>query len=201
MTAAIFVVAVVAALLALLAVPIEVAFRAEGIEPLRWEVGIRWLFGAVRLHVPIPGSDKTDETTQAKPGAGKARAKAGKKRGRGNVFAVLRQAAFRRRVYRLLHDVLSAAHFHELRLRLRLGLGDPADTGQLWAVLGPLAAIARNRRNADVRIEPEFIDTALEFRAEGRARLMPLQYLALAAGFVLSPVSIRAWRMLHAGHA
>jgi len=200
-TATILVVAAVAALLVLLALPIDVAFRAEGLEPLRGEIGIRWLFGAVRLQVPIPGSGETDETTQAKPRAGKARPKAGKKRARGNVFAALRQAAFRRRLYRLLQDALAAAHLRELRLHLRLGLGDPADTGRLWAVLGPLAAIARSLRNADVRIEPEFIDAALEFRAEGRARLIPLQYLALAVGFVLSPVSIRAWRTLQAGHA
>lgn len=201
MTAALVVIAAFGALLALLAVPVDVAFRAEGIEPLRGQVAIRWLFGAARLNVPIPGRGKTDETTQAQPRSGKARAKAARRRGRGNVVAVLRQAAFRRRVYRLLRSLIAAAHVHELRLRLRLGLGDPADTGQLWALLGPLAAIARNLRNADVRIEPEFIDAVCEFRAEGRARLVPLQYLALAIGFVLSPVSIRAWRTLRSRYA
>lgn len=60
---------------------------------------------------------------------------------------------------------------------------------------------AQRLRNAEVLIEPEFIDAALEFRAAGQLRLFPLQYVKLAIGFVLSPASIRAWRMLARGHA
>ncbi len=201
MTAAIVVAAVVAALLALLAVPVDVAFRAEGIEPLRGQVVIRWLFGAVVLSVTVPRAGKASEATQGAKTAVKARAKLRKRRGRGNVFAVLRQADFRRRLWRFLSDLVAAARFRELRLRLRLGLGDPADTGRLWALLGPFAAAAQNLRNSDVRIEPEFIDAALELHAAGRLRLIPLQYVALAIGFVLSPVSVRAWRTLASDHA
>lgn len=201
MTTAIFVVAVVGALLALLAVPVDVAFRLEGIDPLNGQVTIRWLFGAVMLRIPVFGTGKGGEAAQGAKTAAKARTKPRKRRGRGNIFAVLRQADFRRRVLRLLRDLFATARFHELRLLLRLGLGDPADTGRLWALLGPLAAAAQNLRDADVRIEPEFVDAALEFRAAGQLRLIPLQYVVLTIGFVLSPVSIRAWRTLASSHA
>jgi hypothetical protein len=200
-TAAIFIVAVLGALLALLAVPVDVAFRLEGIEPLKGQVTIRWLLGAVVLRVPVPRAGKAGEAVQGAKTPVKARAKPRKRRGRGNIFAVLRQADFRRRLWRLLNDFVAAAQFRELRLRLRLGLDDPADTGRLWALLGPLAAAAQNLRNAEVRIEPEFIDAALEFHAAGQLRLIPLQYVTLAIGFVLSPVSIRAWRTLASSHA
>lgn len=198
MTAALIAVAVLAGLLA---VPVNVDFRCEGIEPLGGQVTIRWLFGAVALRVPLRRAGRRSSESQAQPRAGRAPAKVVERRRRGNAVAILRQAEFRRRVLRLLRDLVAAARFRELRLRLRLGLGDPADTGQLWAFLWPLATAAHNLRNADVRIEPDFIDAAFEFRAAGRLRLIPLQIIALAIGFILSPVSIRAWRMLASRHA
>jgi hypothetical protein len=117
------------------------------------------------------------------------------------VLALLRDTELRQRCARLLGDVMRAAHFSELELRMRLGLGDPADTGRLWAIVGPLSLLARRLRHADVRIEPAFMEPVLEFQAHGRSRLIPLQLLALAIGFVLSPVSIRAWRTLRGSHA
>ena len=84
---------------------------------------------------------------------------------------------------------------------MRLGLGDPADTGRLWAVVGPLSAAAQGLRGAEVRIEPEFMDSVLEFRAQGRLLVAPLQVMALAVSFALSPPTIRAWRTLRGGHA
>lgn len=198
MTAALIAVAVLAGLLA---VPVNVDFRCEGIEPLGGQVTIRWLFGAVALRVPLRRAGRRSSESQAQPRAGRAPAKVAERRRRGNAVAILRQAEFRRRVLRLRRDLVAAARFRELRLRLRLGLGDPADTGQLWAFLWPLATAAHNLRNADVRIEPDFIDAAFEFRAAGRLRLIPLQIIALAIGFILSPVSIRAWRRLASRHA
>ena len=49
------------------------------------------------------------------------------------MLAVVRQSGFRRRLYRLVKDLVRAAHLQRLRLRIRLGLGDPADTGRLSA--------------------------------------------------------------------
>ena len=78
---------------------------------------------------------------------------------------------------------------------MRLGLGDPADTGRLWAVVGPVNAIARSR-GADIRIEPDFLEPVLEIQADGHVAIVPLRILLLATGFVLSPPAIRAWRAL-----
>lgn len=183
--------------LLLLAVPVGVEFRLEGIEPFTGEVGVRWLFGLVRFRIPVPRVGPRPEAT---PRAARARARP-KARGRHrNVLAALRQAAFRRRVYRLVRDLVRAVHLRRLRLLMRLGLGDPADTGRLWAVVGPLNAVAR-LRNADVRIEPEFVDPVLEFQADGRLLLVPLRFLILAIAFALSPPTIRAWRTLKGSHA
>jgi hypothetical protein len=86
-------------------------------------------------------------------------------------------------------------------VRARIGTGDPADTGRLWAILGPVSAVLSGTRGADVEIHPEFLGAVLELRASGRMTVVPLRILALAAAFALSPPSIQAWRSLAAGRA
>lgn len=184
-------------LLLLLAVPVDLEFRLEGIEPFAGEVGVRWLFGLVRFRIPVP---RPGPRPEAKAKAARVRARR-KARGRHrDVLAALGQAAFRRRVYRLVRGLVRAVHLHRLRLLMRLGLGDPADTGRLWAVVGPLNAVAQ-LRNAELLIEPEFVDPVLEFRADGRLLLVPLRFLILAMAFALSPPTIRAWRTAKGHHA
>lgn len=184
-------------LLLLLAVPVDLEFRLEGIEPFAGEVGVRWLFGLVRFRIPVP---RPGPRPEAKAKAARVRPRR-KARGRHrDVLAALGQAAFRRRVYRLVRGLVRAVHLHRLRLLMRLGLGDPADTGRLWAVVGPLNAVAQ-LRNAELLIEPEFVDPVLEFRADGRLLLVPLRFLILAIAFALSPPTIRAWRTVKGHHA
>ncbi|HET6921646.1 MAG TPA: hypothetical protein VFI16_00735, partial [Anaeromyxobacteraceae bacterium] len=110
--------------LLLLAVPVDLEFRLAGIEPFAGEVGGRWLFGLVRFRIPVPPAGPRPE---AGPKAARARArpKAGGRRRR--VLAALGQGAFRRRVHRLVRDLVRAVHLRRLRLLMRLGLGDPAD--------------------------------------------------------------------------
>ena len=192
---------VLAVLLVLLAVPVDLAFQLERAETVRGRISIRWLLGLVRFGIPVPGHAQPRTQSRKKSKAKKPRSK---RRGKGkgiNAIAVLRQAAFRRRAYRLVRDLIRAMHPRQLRLSMRLGLGDPADTGCLWAFVGPLGAAAQNLRNAQVQIEPEFMDATFQFNAHGQLRFIPLQFLLLIVMFALSPSSIRAWRTLAADHA
>jgi hypothetical protein len=188
-------------LVVLLAVPVDVAFRLEGIEAFSGRLTVRWLFGLVRVRIRVPGARERPAGPAARPKPARERPRRKARAGPAQVLAVLGEPAFRERVRRLVGDLVRAAHVSRLRLWMRLGLGDPADTGRLWAVMGPLSAVARGLRGAEVRIEPEFVDPVLEFQAQGRALLFPLQLLALAVSFALSPSSIRAWRALRDGHA
>ena len=191
--------------LLLLAVPVKVAFRVARAEAFSGKIAIHWMFGLLHVFVRIPEARQAPHlAAPSKPekpkklNQGRSRSRS---RSRSNALALFWQADFRQRVYRLVTDVWRAAHLHRLRLRMRLGLGDPADTGQLWAVLGPLSALAQGLRGADVHIEPAFMESVFEFHARGRLRVIPLQFLALALAFVLSPVCIRAWRSLQRGPA
>jgi hypothetical protein len=196
--------AVLLALLALLGAPVELAFRLEGAAPLAGEVRVRWLLGLVRLRIPLPGAAREPGEAAAPPEGGRrparGRARRPAPRRPGRYVEVLRQEAFRARAWRLARDLVRAVRVRRLRLWARVGLDDPADTGMLWAVLGPLGAVALGLRRAEVRIEPEFAEAALRFRTDGRVVVVPLQLLALAAAFALSPPSLRAWRTLLSSH-
>jgi hypothetical protein len=183
-----------AVLLVLLAVPITVAFKIDRIKEIKGQVDFHWLFGLVRFRVGIPGAAKpvpqrkqkpTKKTSERKPGYNAS-----------GVYTLLKQPAFCRRTIRFIKKVLRTTHARDIYLRLRIGLGDPADTGRLWALLGPIASIATNIRSAEVHIEPEFMDPVLEVESHGEFRLIPLQFIALATTFVVSPTTLRAWRTL-----
>ena len=186
-------------LLVLLTVPISVTFRMDRIKEINGHVIFHWLFGLVRFRVGIPRAVKA-----VKRHPKKTREKT-KKRKQGDnvrvVIALLKQSVFRRRVIRFSKDLFCAAHARDIYLRLRIGLGDPADTGRLWGVLGPVTGIATNLRFAEVRIEPEFLAPALEVESHGKLRLIPLQFIVLATAFMLSPATLQAWRTLHRSNA
>lgn len=183
-----------ALLLVLLAVPITVAFSIERIREIRGHVNLRWLFGLVRVRMTIPGGvDSTPKRQRRREKISGKRKRAGNSRG---AITLLKQSAFRSRAVRLVKDLLRKTHPHDLYLRLRIGLGDPADTGRLWVLLGPVAGIAASLRSAEIRIEPEFMDPMLEIEGRGEFRLVPLQFIALIAAFAVSPTTLRAYRSL-----
>lgn len=186
-----------ALILLLLAIPIDVNFRVRRIGAFNGNIAIRWLFGLVRFDIRLPDDTNRPARPESEAPAAKVRVKHGRGSARLNVLALLRQAEFRRRLARFAKDLVRAGHLRQLQLQMRLGLGDPADTGCLWALIGPLNAAAHNLRNAQVHIEPEFIDPVFEFQTSGRLLIVPLQLLILTIGLALSPSTMRAWRALN----
>lgn len=195
-----------ALVIALLAVPLTVVFSIHRIKQTQGHVRFCWLFGLVHFQLRIPQAASAEPGAEPRPGS-TARKKAispGQHRKKGNprgMLSLLKQSAFRRRVYQFMRDMLTATHARNLFLRLRIGLGDPADTGCLWAIIGPIAGMVQNLRSAEVRIEPEFMDPLFEVETHGQFRLVPIQFIALTTGFLLSPTMLRAWWCLRRGNA
>ncbi|UCH75886.1 MAG: DUF2953 domain-containing protein [Rhodospirillales bacterium] len=203
MTAVAFTLGLLLALLVvLLAAPMIVEFSIHRIERTEGYVRFRWLFGLVRFRVVLPRPAKARGRPASAPKKKSKPPRRGKNKGRaGDMVSLVSQRDVRRRAYRFIRDMLRATNARDLLLRLRIGLGDPADTGRLWAVVGPLAAMGQNLNRVRVRIEPDFVDTALEVESHGRFRLVPIQFIAIATAFALSPTVLRAWWRVRRGTA
>jgi hypothetical protein len=170
-------------LIALLAVPVTLTYQLSWRQEFEGSFHLRWLFGLVRIELPMSQS-KTHATPQSKIKQQTHKKAPGKK---SSPMAAIWQKSFRRRIIRFIRDVWRATHKQDLRLRVRIGLGDPADTGQLWAVVGPVSGVLATVQEASIELEPEFIDTVFELDSSGNVRLIPLQMIYLTFALLLSP--------------
>ena len=189
MSIAWFLLVVLAGMLALLAIPVEVTFSAHRREG--WKGGfcaVGWLFGAVKLRLFPRTIAKRTHPQRAKNHS--------RSKGVGRIRSLLQAEQFAGRLLRLGWRLRSCIRIRELNLNVRLGLDDPADTGQVWGMVGPLVATLRLPSVTHITISPDFAGEVLEIDAQGHVRVIPLQLLAVILVFVLSPVTLRAFRDL-----
>ena len=182
--------ALLLSLITLLSVPVDLAFRVRRETSFRTELTVRWMFGLVEF----PLKRRKPREKPAKP-----KAKKRKKRGRAahllpRLLGALRSAQFRRRLLRFCRDVIAALRLRDCGLRLRLGFDDPADTGVVWAFVGPLVALFEAREAANVDVGADFERETLEVEAGGKVRLIPAHLAWIVLVFAFSPVTLRtAW--------
>jgi len=185
-------------LIALLAIPLTLTYRVSWPQGSGNDTDLLWAFGLVRLRIPSgQTSGAKAKSEAAKQHAGRVERSSNKK---PHILAAMKRKAFRGRVIRFAGDMGRAIRKKDVMLRLRVGLGDPADTGQLWAIFGPLAGVLANVREAAIEIEPEFFDSTLELDSSGTIRVIPLQMILLTFALLLSPPVLRGmWEMRRAG--
>lgn len=184
-------------LIALLAIPLTLTYRVSWPQGSSNDTRLLWAFGLVRVRIPSRQSRiamaKSDEAEQHAVSVERSSNK------KPNVLAALRRKAFRGRIKRFARDMWRAIQKENVILRLRVGLGDPADTGQLWAIFGPLAGAIAHVRELAIDIEPDFFDTTLELDSSGSIRVIPLQMIWLTLGLLLSPPVWRGLREMRRG--
>jgi hypothetical protein len=189
--------AVLAALVALLAVPISVFVRVERAAVLEASWRVRWLFGLVDVQssrtgtAAGPGTGDTKERPARR--AGRRRRRAGSRFGPGTVVAVLGARGFVQRVLRLLGDLRRQVRWDDVHLRAEFGLDDPADTGVMYGAMVPLL-LAANRVGLDVGCRPNFAGTCLAGSAGATFGTRPIALLRVLAAFLCSPAVGRAVR-------
>jgi len=176
-------------LLGLLAIPVVLDFRVAWDGVLSDDVRLRWAFGLVRVRIRLKGA-RQERTPTGEP---RAHARSWS-RGR-DLLRAARDEALRRRMRKFIGDLWRAVGKRELRLRIRIGLGDPADTGRLWAVLGPIRGMLASLP-ADVDIEPDFLDSTLAVDASGGIRVVPLRLVCLGSALFASPPVWRGLRLM-----
>jgi hypothetical protein len=167
-------------LLGLLAVPVDLRFAVGPTARPRLELA--WAFGLWRGEL------------QGRRGSVRRRS-----RGRWSEAAAWARAwreGLGERLPRLLRSLRRGVRVRELRLRARVGLGDPADTGLLVGWAAPLLAMARAAPRLDLHLEPDFAREILEGEARGELRAFPLLVLPPLLRFALSSSTVRGVRAL-----
>lgn len=171
--------ALLALLAGLLAVPIELYVRASSEDTPPARLHVEWLFGWLRTELRPSGSG---------PPAGRP--------GWLRDLVAIWNAELQEQVVALFRELRRRILLRELRVRGRIGLGDPADTGRAWAVIAPLASAAHALPNVDVRLEPDFFEAGVHGETRGRVRLVPIQLLRPLVAFGGSRPTRRAVREL-----
>ena len=169
--------------LALSFVPVDVSLEMERKRALSVKLGFRWLFVDLRR-----------ELTRTHPKARSERERPHRPRFPTllRTFAEIRKvpglwAAVRRLVVRLA----SSVRVLEVTGRMRLGTGDPADTGRLWALVGPLVLWCNHWSPFDVGVEPDFSDACLTGTLGGTVRLYPARLAYSVSSVMFSITTVR----------
>ena len=172
-------------LVVLLAVPVSLTYRLSWQKELRARASLHWLFGLVRVKLAPTGIKQP--STVEKQIESPVEPESKPLRTILRPVNALRQQSFRQRMLRFVRQIWRAFQKQDLYLRIRIGLGDPAETGQLWALFGPLSGLLADIENASVELEPEFIDAVFELDSSGKISVMPLQLIYLVLGLLCSP--------------
>lgn len=176
---------------ALLAIPLVLEFRIEWPDGTNNEMVLVWALGLVRARIRTKGSEPTS--------IGKPTSTDSRKRGRGksmNVMAAVRHQPFRKRLYRFFSDLWRSVSKENIRIRTRIGLSDPADTGKLWAIVGPISGMVAGVRGVSFIIAPDFADETFVVDSRGRLQLVPLRIIIVVTGLLFSPVIWRGFRTM-----
>src|SRR5574341_257132 len=107
----------------------------------------------------------------------------------------LRAAVAEREPFQGMAARLARALHLRLRASGRVGIGDPADTAALWALLAALRALPF----VELAIELEWVEEALELELELSARIWLAELLVVAALLLLARSNRRALRLAFGG--
>lgn len=178
----------------LLAVPVQIAFRLRRLDRLEGSATFIWLFGVVRVPVPLDEKQKdgsAKDPSAEKPGAGQE----AKPERAGWSFQkpliIIRSGPFRRRVVKLIWDLAGSIKATGVEFHAVAGLDDPADTGMLFGAIYPALAALNPPHSSAVSIQPDFAGEIFQFTGSGTIRLVPLQVLFIAVFFILSPAALK----------
>lgn len=177
----------------ILCIPLDAVLHIDAYGRPKFRMKLGWLFGLVSKEVG-KGKKKPKEekrVAEGKPKPGKRRVKA------RTIFKILRTKGLLRQVKDLLRNVLRRLKIRELRVNLRVGLDDPADTGLLFALIGPATFFLGSSRVHEIKIEPSFEDEIVcEGYLHGALRVWPIQLVIPLLRFVFSLATIRVVKIL-----
>ncbi|MDH3262491.1 MAG: DUF2953 domain-containing protein [Paracoccaceae bacterium] len=171
------------ALLALALTPVHLSVMAQSEPRPRVRIGAAPLGGLVPA-IPVYDSARSKRPKEKKKPRQRGEKSACRKAGKGL------PAGGGRAVARLLAELFAQIRFDHLHVEAEYGLGDPADTGQLFGWLTALAQVAC-RPGVSLALRPDFGRAVLAGEFDAAVRITPATLLPPALRF--------AWALRRAG--
>ena len=140
-----------------LCVPLEMVVRLDADGRPRFRMRLVWLFGLVSKEI-TKVKKKPEEERRVTEGKRKPRKRKIKAR---TILEILRTRGLLKQLKRLLKDILRRLKIRDLAADITVGLGDPANTGLLFALIGPATFFLGSSRIHDIRVQPSFEDEAV----------------------------------------
>lgn len=180
-----------------LSVPLDVVFHVDVYDRPKLRMSLAWLFGLVSKEI-TGGKQKSKEEKDKEKEAVKEKPKSRKKGpGARTITEILRTRGLVGQIRRLLTGILRNPGLKDFMADFRVGLGDPADTGLLFAVIGTAPLFLGSRFRNKVKVRPSFEDEAvLEGSLNGTLRLRPIQLFPPVLRFVFSLPTVRMVKIL-----
>ncbi len=174
-------------LILVLCVPLTITLHTRIYGGPELVLHVSWFFGM--LNKELSGTRKTPGR-EKKLTRGKRMAEW---RRLGTIYKIIRIKGLLKQCRALAWDVLGSLSASKLAIDLKLGLGNPADTGLLFAVLGPAIPFLRFPFPHEIRLQPAFGDEIVfQGFSRGEIRVMPIQLVPPVFKFAFSLPSLRA---------
>ncbi len=113
------------------------------------------------------------------------------------ILEILRVRGLLKQIKILLKDIFRLPKIRDFVADLKVGLGDPADTGLLLAIIGPTTYFLDSYFPSRIKVQPSFSDEAvLEGSLHGALRLKPIQFIPPLSRFIFSLPTMRVLKIL-----
>ncbi|MFC1980486.1 DUF2953 domain-containing protein [Chloroflexota bacterium] len=176
-----------------LSMPLDLKLHIDVYGRPRFRVTLAWPFGLVRKEIAKKGK-KPEVREKTVEGKRKPREK---RPGARIILEILRARGLLRQIKILLKDILRIPKIKNLEADLKVGLGDPADTGLLFALIGPTTSFLGASFPKEMKVQPSFSDEAiLEGSLYGALRLRPIQIIPPVLRFIFSLPTLRVAKIL-----
>ena len=181
-----------ALIILLLCVPLDAVLNVDVYGKPKFGMKLEWLFGLVSKEIR-KGEKKPEEKKRAAEDEPKRRRRRIRAR---TIFEILRTKGLLGQFKRLLKDVLGCFKIRDLIVNLRVGLDNPADTGLLFAIIGPATFKLSSSFPQKIKLQPAFDEAVLEGYLHGAVRLQPIQLVPPILRFAFSLATIRVIKKL-----
>lgn len=177
-------------LIALLAIPVTLNVQVSKMRKYQSHYEVCWFYNHIQISIPANKSERSEiRTHKSKPDKSPSKSQTSAK-ARSSAFLFIGDVRQCLIVY--TRSLIKSLRFANLYLHARIGLGDPADTGQLWSVGWLVSAVLAKLKQATIHIEPDFLDHTLTLEGQTDMQLVPLQILCVTARLLLSIPILKA---------